>query len=205
MPTDDPRRFAPATQRNRDPILAVLRRVLPPTGTVLEVASGSGEHAVYFAAQLPALTWQPSDDDATARASIAAWVAQEALGNVLPPVALDASAEAWPVARVDAVLCCNMVHISPWSSCEGLMRGAGRALPAGGVLVMYGPFRVGGMDTAPSNAAFDADLRRRDARWGVRDLEAVVEEARGRGLDHVETVSMPANNLTVVFRRRAES
>ncbi len=204
MTTDDLRRFAPATQRNRDPILAVLRRVLPATGTVLEVASGSGEHAVYFAAQLPALTWQPSDADATARASIAAWAAKEALGNVLPPVALDASAEEWPVTSVDAVLCCNMVHISPWSSCEGLMRGAGRVLTAGGVLVMYGPFKVGGEHTAPSNAAFDADLRRRDARWGVRDLEAVVDEARGRGFDHVETVSMPANNLTVVFRRRAE-
>ncbi len=205
MSTDDPRRFAPATQRNRDPILAVLRRVLPATGTVLEVASGSGEHAVYFAAQLPRLTWQPSDADATARASVAAWVAREALGNVLPPVELDASADVWPVVSVDAVLCCNMVHISPWASCEGLMRGAGRALAPGGVLVLYGPFRVGGEHTAPSNAAFDADLRRRDARWGVRDLEAVVEEARGRGFDHVETVSMPANNLTVVFRRRAEA
>lgn len=201
MSSTDPRRFAPATQRNREPILAVLRRVLPATGTVLEVASGSGEHAAYFASQLPALAWQPTDPDAASLASAAAWVAHEGLGNVLPPLALDAAAEAWPVERADAVLCCNMVHIAPWSSCEGLMRGAARVLAAGAPLVMYGPFRVGGAHTAPSNAAFDADLRARDGRWGVRDLEAVVEEARVRGLGHVETVAMPANNLTVVFRR----
>lgn len=201
MDPADPRRLAPATQRNRDPILAVLRRVLPPAGTVLEVASGSGEHAVYFAARLPALRWQPSDESAAARASVAAWAADAGLGNVLPPVALDAAAEPWGVERADAVVCINMVHIAPWAACAGLMRGAARALPPGAPLVLYGPFRVGGAHTAPSNAAFDEDLRARDPRWGVRDLEAVVAEARTHGLARVETVAMPANNLAVVFRR----
>lgn len=201
MEPSDPRRFAPATQRNRDPILAVLRRVLPRSGTVLEIASGSGEHAVYFAEQLPGLTWQPSDPGEAARASIAAWTERSGVRNVVAPRALDAAAEEWPVDRADAVVCINMVHIAPWEACTGLMRGAARVLPPGAPLVLYGPFRVGGEHTAPSNAAFDADLRGRDARWGVRDLEAVVEEARSRGLSHVETVAMPANNLTVVFRR----
>jgi len=199
--TADARRFAPATQRNREPLLAVLRRVLPASGTVLEVASGSGEHAVYFAAALPSLTWQPSDPDPAALASIAAWTAHASLANVLPPLVLDAAADPWPPVAADAVLCVNLVHIAPWEACVGLMRGAARALPAGGALVMYGPYRVGGAHTAPSNAAFDADLRARDARWGVRDLEAVVEEARALGFAHLETVAMPANNLTVVYRR----
>jgi SAM-dependent methyltransferase len=197
----DDRRFAPATQRNRDPILAVLARVLPPAGTVLEVASGSGEHAAYFAERLPALAWQPSDESAAARASVAAWAQRAGLANVLPPVALDAAAAPWPVTRADAVVCVNMVHIAPWEACQGLMRCAASVLPPGGPLVLYGPFRVGGSHTAPSNAAFDEDLRRRDPRWGVRDLEAVVAEAAAAGLRHVETVAMPANNLTVVFRR----
>jgi SAM-dependent methyltransferase len=200
MDPTDPRRYASATQRNRDPILAVLARALPRAGTVLEVASGSGEHAAYFAARLPALDWQPSDAGAAARASTAGWAAS-GLTNLLAPLDLDASAPAWPIDRADAVVCINMVHIAPWAACEGLMRGAARVLPPGGALVLYGPFRVGGGHTAPSNAAFDADLRGRDARWGVRDLEAVVAEARANGLAHVETVAMPANNLTVVFRR----
>jgi len=201
MEPSDPRRFAPATQRNRDPILTVLRRVLPRSGTVLEIASGSGEHAVYFAEQLPGLTWQPSDPGEAARASIAAWTERSGVRNVVAPRALDAAAEEWPIDRADAVVCINMVHIAPWEACTGLMRGAARVLPPGAPLVLYGPFRVGGEHTAPSNAAFDEDLRGRDARWGVRDLEAVVEEARSWGLGHVETVAMPANNLTVVFRR----
>lgn len=201
MTAPDARRFAPATQRNREPLLAVLRRVLPAAGTVLEVASGSGEHAVYFAAEFPSLTWQPSDPDPAALASIAAWTAHAGVANVLPPLVLDAAADPWPAVVADAVLCVNMVHIAPWEACEGLLRGAARALPAGGALVMYGPYRVNGAHTAPSNAAFDADLRARDARWGVRDLEAVVEAARVQGFAHVETVAMPANNLTVVYRR----
>lgn len=201
MEPSDPRRFAPATQRNRDPILEVLRRVLPRQGTVLEVASGSGEHAVYFAEALPWLTWQPSDPGEAARASIAAWTADSGLRNVVAPRALDAALPDWPVDRADAVVCINMVHIAPWAACAGLMRGAARVLPPGAPLVLYGPFRVGGEHTAPSNAAFDEDLRRRDPAWGVRDLEAVVAEASASGLSHVETVAMPANNLTVVFRR----
>lgn len=201
MEPSDPRRFAPATQRNRDPILEVLRRVLPRQGTVLEVASGSGEHAVYFAEALPSLTWQPTDASESARASIAAWKADSGLRNLVAPRPLDAASPEWPLDRADAVVCINMVHIAPWAACEGLMRGAARVLPPGAPLVLYGPFRVGGEHTAPSNAAFDEDLRRRDPAWGVRDLEAVVEEARTNGLAHVETVAMPANNLTVVFRR----
>ena len=197
----DDRRFAPATQRNRDPILAVLARVLPTAGTVLEVASGSGEHAVYFASRLPGLRWWPSDPSPAARASTSAWASAAGLDNVLAPTALDASAEPWEVGAVDAVVCINMVHIAPWEACVGLMRGAARALPSGAPLVLYGPFRVGGAHTAPSNAAFDEDLRGRDPRWGVRDLEAVVAEAGARGLAHVETVAMPANHLAVVFRR----
>lgn len=201
MEPTDPRRFAPSAQRNRDPILEVLRRVLPRQGTVLEVASGSGEHAVYFAEALPSLTWLPTDPGEAARASIEAWTAASGLRNVAPPRALDAAATEWPVDRADAVVCINMVHIAPWAACTGLMRGAAGVLPPGAPLVMYGPFRVGGEHTAPSNAAFDEDLRRRDPAWGVRDLEAVVAEAGAHGLAHVETVAMPANNLTVVFRR----
>jgi SAM-dependent methyltransferase len=201
MDPTNPRRHAPATQRNRDPILAVLARALPRAGTVLEVASGSGEHAVYFAARLPALNWRPSDPSEAARASAAAWAADEGLTNVLAPLALDAASAAWPVDRADAVVCINMVHIAPWEACAGLMRGAARVLPPGAPLVLYGPYRVGGEHTSPSNAAFDADLRGRDPAWGVRDLEAVVAEAAANGLAHVETVAMPANNLAVVFRR----
>ncbi len=200
MTTPDDRRFAPATLRNRDPILSVLGRVLPARGVVLEIASGSGEHAIYFAESLPALTWQPSDPSAAARASIAAWAAQAGLRNVLPPVALDAAA-VWPVDVSDAVVCINMVHIAPWEACVGLLRGAARVLSPGAPLVLYGPYRVAGAHTAPSNAAFDEDLRGRDPRWGVRDLEAVVAEAQAHGIAHVETVAMPANNLAVVFRR----
>jgi hypothetical protein len=195
----DARRYAPATQRNREPILDVLRRVLPAEGTVLEVASGSGEHAAFFARALPHLRWQPSDHDAEARASIAVWCA--GIPNVRAPLALDASSDAWPLAHADAVVCINMVHIAPWQACEGLMRGAGRLLAAGGVLCLYGPYRVEGAHTAPSNASFDEGLRRQDPAWGVRDLEAVVACAAASGLGFRERVSMPANNLSLVFRR----
>lgn len=195
----DERRHAPATARNREPILGVLRRVLPPAGLVLEIAAGTGEHAACFAAALPAVAWQPTDPDACARASIAAWCA--GLSNVRAPLALDAASDGWPVARADAVVCINMVHIAPWSACEGLMRGAGRVLAPGGVMVLYGPFRVGGAHTAPSNAAFDAQLRAQDPAWGVRDIEAVAALAEAAGLALVERVPMPANNVMVVFRR----
>lgn len=197
----DARRFAPAAARNRGPILDALRGRLPASGLLLEVASGSGEHAVHLAAAFPALTIQPSDPDPEARASIAAWAAETGLPNIRPPLALDAAAAAWPAARADAVLCINMIHIAPWQACEGLVRGAARLLPPGGPLVLYGPFRRGGAHTAPSNAAFDESLRAQDPRWGVRDLEAVAALAAAEGFAAPEVVPMPANNLTLVFRR----
>jgi SAM-dependent methyltransferase len=194
------RRHAPATLRNREPLLAVLRRTLPPAGTVLEVASGTGEHAAFFAAALPALVWQPTDLDPAARASIAAWCAD--VPNVRPPLPLDAAVpDTWEITAADAMLCVNMIHIAPWAACEGLLAGAGRVLPAGAPLVLYGPYRVGGVHTAPSNAAFDAGLRAQNPAWGVRDLEDVLAVASTHGLRHDETVAMPANNLTVVLRR----
>jgi hypothetical protein len=188
--------------RNREPILTVLRRVLPSAGLVLEVSSGSGEHAAFFAAAMPHLTWQPSDPDPRARASIAAFRDAAAAPNLLPPLDLDAAAQ-WPELRAAAVVCINMIHIAPWSACEGLVAGAARVLPARGVLYLYGPYTEDGRHTAPSNAAFDAELRAHDARWGVRDLGDVAALARRRGLAHQETVIMPANNRSVVFRRGA--
>jgi SAM-dependent methyltransferase len=193
-------RHAPATLRNREPILAVLRRVLPPSGIVLEIASGTGEHAVFFAASLPALVWQPSDPDPAARASIAAHAAAAGAGNIRPPLALDAS-QPWPDLAVDAVLCVNMIHIAPWEATEGLMRGAAAVLPPGGPLYLYGPFRRAGRHTADSNAVFDRMLRAQDPRWGVRDLEAVAGLAAAHGFGAPDVVEMPANNLSVTFRR----
>jgi len=198
----DPRRFAPATERNRDPILALLRRVLPTAGTVLEIASGTGEHAIYFSRHLPHLTWQPTDPDAAARASIVAWSAEAGLANVAAPLALDAAQPNWPIDRADAVLAVNMVHISPWVATVGLLSGAARVLPGGAPLVLYGPYKRDGRHTAPSNAAFDQNLRRQNDAWGVRDLETVVETASAAGFDLVEIAQMPANNLGLVFRRR---
>jgi hypothetical protein len=189
---------SPSVARNRNPILAVLRRVLPARGTVLEIASGTGEHAVCFARALPDLVWQPSDPSETARASIDAWRAA-ANASVLPPLALDARDDPWPITRADAVVCINMIHIAPWAACEGLMRGAARVLPAGGVLFTYGAYKRNGAHTAASNAAFDADLRARDPSWGVRDLEAVSAEANARGLELTLVESMPANNFSLVF------
>lgn len=194
-------RHAPATQRNRDPILDVLRTVLPPSGLVLEVASGTGEHAVHFSRNLPGLHWQPSDPSSDALASIAAWRDAEGPENLLPPLMLDAAAAAWPVARADAVVCINMIHISPWEATEGLMRGAARLLDSGAPLVLYGPFRRQGHPIEPGNAAFDEDLRRRDSRWGLRLLEDVTALAAGEGLAFERFVEMPANNLSVVYRR----
>lgn len=190
----------PATARNREPILAVLRERLPPAGLVLEVASGSGEHVVSFAAALPGLRWQPSDPDPECRASIAAWIEHEGLPNVAPPLALDAVQPQWPLAHADVVLCCNMIHIAPWEAAQGLLAGSARVLPVGAPLLLYGPFVIDG-HTAPSNREFDASLRQRDARWGVRELRDVEREAGRHGLELVETVAMPANNSVVVLRR----
>jgi hypothetical protein len=197
----DTRRFAPATERNRGPILAVLQRILPPSGLVLEIASGTGEHAVHFASALPDLQWQPSDPDPAARASIAAWRAASGLGNIAEPLALDVTLSAWPIAGAASVLAINMVHIAPWQATLGLLDGAARLLPAGGPLFLYGPYRRDGHAFAPSNQAFDESLRRRDPAWGVRRLEDLVDSAERAGFALAEIVEMPANNLSVVFRR----
>jgi SAM-dependent methyltransferase len=196
------KRHAQATERNREPLLAVLREVLPASGTVLEIASGTGQHAVFFARAFPGLIWQPTDMEPESLESIAAWRAEEPLPNLLSPLVLDASSDTWPVSSADVILNVNMIHISPWASCQGLMRGAGRVLAPGGCLVMYGPYFVEGRDTAPSNLAFDASLRERNAAWGVRQLGAVTAEAARHGLERERVVDMPSNNLTLVFRKR---
>ncbi|HEX8381117.1 MAG TPA: DUF938 domain-containing protein [Allosphingosinicella sp.] len=195
------RRRSPAAERNREPILEVLRKHLPERGRLLEIASGTGEHAAFFAAAFPDLLFQPSDPDPAALASIEAWRVEEGPPNLLQPVRLDASVAAWPVEAADAILCVNMVHISPWSATEGLMRGAGRLLGPGAPLVLYGPYRRGGVPTAPSNEAFDQSLRVRNPEWGLRDLESVQAEAGKNGLRLERLVEMPANNLALVFRR----
>ena len=203
------RRSSPSAQRNRDPILQVLRRHGPRDGLVLEIASGTGEHATYFAEHLGLdVVFQPSDPNLEARTSCAAWVAAANLPNLRMPVEIDVSTQDWwqvhagSVPPLAAILCINMIHIAPWSAAEGLMRGAGHLLPPGGLLILYGPYRRNGMHTAPSNEAFDWDLRARNPDWGVRDLETVTElaEANGLSLQHIEP--MPANNFTVIFRRR---
>ncbi|GIX18810.1 DUF938 domain-containing protein [Erythrobacter cryptus] len=196
------RQHAPATLRNREPIAAVLRQELPARGTVLEIAAGSGEHAVYFAARFPALLWQPTDPSPEALASITAYRADYPGTNLAPPLALDAAApDAWPVAAADAIVCINMVHISPWEASEGLFRGAARILGrSGGPLIIYGPFLEQGVATAPSNLAFDASLKARDPRWGLRAAEALDALAAGHGLARSARHAMPANNLTLVYR-----
>ncbi len=194
------KRHAPATERNRDPIAAVLREVLPVCGLVLEVASGTGEHAAYFARMFPGLDWQPSDPDPGALNSIEAWVADADLPNLREPVQLDA-AGTWPIDRADAVLCINMVHISPWDATLGLFAGAGRVLAPGERLILYGPYRRRDVPTAPSNEAFDESLKARNPDWGLRDLEDVVAAAERTGLSFDRLFEMPANNVTVVFRR----
>jgi len=197
----DQRETAPSAERNKQPILDVLARVLPPAGLVLEIGSGTGQHVTHFAKALPKLVFQPSEMDAERHASIAAWIEHEKLANVRPPIAFDVARLPWPVRQADAIVCINVIHISPWEATLALMRGAGAMLPAGGVLVTYGPYQREGRHTAPSNAAFDADLKSRDARWGVRDMEEVVAAAKAEGLALEETVAMPANNFTLVFRR----
>ena len=193
------RRHAPATARNREPIAAVLAGELPGRGLVLEVASGSGEHCAFFAERFRALQWQPSDPDADALASIADWCAE--LPNVLPPLTLDAAEEAWPIGAADAILCINMVHISPWEATLGLMAGAGRLLAPGALLFLYGPYRQRGVPTAESNEAFDVSLKARNPAWGLRDVEDLSAAAAACGLVLDRLVAMPANNLSLVFRR----
>lgn len=216
MPSPDDRLYAPATQRNREPILEVLHQVLPPDGTVLEISSGTGEHAIFFAPLLRPRQWLPSDPDPTARASIAAWQQEFPADNLHPPIALNAGDPTWPVEEqgftgmdlqrypVRAIANINMIHIAPWSACLGLMAGARRILPPGGILYLYGPYKQNGQHTAPSNAAFDEMLKEQDPTWGVRDLEAVVAVAEENKLQLSKIVAMPANNLSVIFQRQAD-
>jgi Protein of unknown function (DUF938) len=201
------KRHAPATSRNREPIGDVLRTFLPERGTVLEIGAGSGEHAVAFAAAFPGVIWQPTDADPEGLASIAAWRADADCPNLLPPFFLDVRHRPWSAGAgapsvYDAVVSINMIHIAPWEACRGLMVGAADALRPDGTLLLYGPFMIGGRHTAPSNAWFDDSLRAMDPRFGVRDVDKVAAEAEGNGLTLHRQVAMPANNLSLIFRRR---
>jgi cyclopropane fatty-acyl-phospholipid synthase-like methyltransferase len=203
-PNQSAKRHAPATLRNREPIAAILRDALPERGTVLEIASGSGEHAVHFAAAFPGIVWQPSDAAPDCLASIRAWSTEATLPNLLPPLALDVRTLPWPniaPASFDAVVSINMIHIAPFECCRSLMVGARTALKPGGLLLLYGPFKLEGRHTAPSNQAFDESLRAMDPRFGVRDLADVAAEAAACGLALEKQVAMPANNLSVLFRK----
>lgn len=208
----DARQSAPATQRNREPILEVLQQILPPNGTILEISSGTGEHGVFFAPRLSPRSWLPSDPNPAARASIAAWKAACPSPNLENPIALDAREPLWVVEQPDfelaapitAIVNINMIHIAPWSACLGLLAGAKRILPGDGILYLYGPYKQGGQHTAPSNAAFDESLRQQNPEWGVRDLETVITAATEQGFSLVKTVAMPANNLSVIFQKQAQ-
>lgn len=196
---------SPAAERNRDPILAVLRRVLPERGTVLEIASGSGQHAVHFAAALPGVIWQASDPDAASCDAIAARVRQEGLDNLRPPLTLDVTRRPWPVESADAVVCINMIHISPWETTPALFAGSDRIIAGAGPVVLYGPFRRRGVPLAPGNRAFDADLKSRNPAWGLRELDRVAAEAAHCGFGLLEVNELPANNIAVVFARPARA
>lgn len=201
--SQDPRQFAPATQRNREVILEILLQVLPASGTILEIASGTGEHAVYFAPHLKPRKWLPSDPNPRSRASIAAWIAHSPSDNLYQPVDLDATAPHWilpDTAPITAIVNINMIHISPMNACLGLMAGCDRILPPGGILYLYGPFKQNGEHTSPSNAAFDTSLKAQNPSWGVRDLDDVVAAAKAQNLNFINTYQMPANNLSVVFQ-----
>jgi hypothetical protein len=197
---EDARRSAPAASRNREPIAEVLAKWLPSKGIVLEVASGTGEHAIWFAKRFPNLEWQPSDTHADALSSIAAWRSSSGLSNVREPVVIDASSASWPIETADAVLNINMAHISPWEASLGLISGAAGLLPEGGPLILYGPWLKDGIKTAPSNLAFDADLKSRDPLWGLRLVEDFSRAAVEKGFEFVDWRQMPANNLMLLFR-----
>ena len=195
------KRHAPATERNRAPIAEVLARELPSAGLVLEVASGTGEHAAFLAGRFPRLDWLPSDADPSAIASIAAWREETPAANLREPVLLDASSDGWPLGHADAILCVNMVHISPWEATEGLFAGAARVLTAGAPLILYGPYLEDGVETAASNLEFDRSLKARDPRWGLREVARLDTLGRAYGLARTARYPMPANNLTLVYRR----
>lgn len=195
------KRHAPAAGRNREPIAAVLTEELPAAGLVLEVASGTGEHAVHFARTFPHLSWQPSDPDPAARDSIVTWREDEGLANLMPPLDLNAADPAWPIERADAVLCINMAHISPLAATEGLVAGAARLLAPGAPLILYGPWLEADVETAPSNLAFDADLKARCPEWGMRQVEWLDGLAGAAGFRRTRRMAMPANNLTLVYRK----
>ena len=197
------KRHAPATERNPEPIAEVLAEELPSAGLVLEIASGTGEHAVHFARRFPHNDWQPSDPDPAARESIAAWREEAGLANLRAPIGLDASVPQWPIGRADAALCINMVHISPPAATEGLFVQAARVLPPGAPLILYGPFLEDEVETAASNLAFDASLRARNPDWGLRPVSWIDGLAEGGGFDRSRKVEMPANNLMLVYRRWA--
>jgi SAM-dependent methyltransferase len=198
----DGRWFTASAERNKVAILAILNRILPRSGLVLEVASGTGQHVVHFAKAFPELSWQPTDADDAFRESIRAWLDPEKLTNVRPPLELDVCKLPWPVTHADAVLCINMIHVAPWAATEALLEGAKHVLISGGVLFLYGPYRRLGRHTAPSNEAFDAQLRTSNSAWGLRDLEVVGELARTAGFDLQEIVDMPANNFAIVLRSK---
>jgi SAM-dependent methyltransferase len=202
-PSAGARKSAPAALRNREPIAEVLADWLPPSGLVLEIASGTGEHAAFFAERFPHLEWQPSDVHPDALGSIAAWREEVGLPNLRAPVSIDAASSGWPIGRADALLSINMVHISPWASALGLIKGAARILRAGGPLILYGPWLKDDVPAAPSNLAFDADLKRRDPKWGLRRVEEFAEAAEKKGLGLEDTRPMPANNLMLLLRAQA--
>jgi hypothetical protein len=203
LPAAGSRRSAPAVLRNREPIADVLAGWLPASGTVLEIASGSGEHALYFAERFPTLEWQPSDVHPDALASIEAWRNVSRLTNIRQAIAIDSAApDDWPIERADAVLSINMVHISPWASALGLIRGSVDRLRPGAPLILYGPWLKDDIATAPSNLSFDQDLKYRDPAWGLRRVEDFAAAAAVEGLDLVETRQMPANNLMLLLKRR---
>jgi SAM-dependent methyltransferase len=197
----DQKRYSPACERNKDVILDVLREVMPTTGTILEIACGPGQHAVHFASGFPEVKWQPSDIDPTSIASTRAWRDEAQLPNMLDPIMLDATHAEWPIAHANGIVCCNMIHISPWDVTLGLLDGAARILPDDGILYTYGPYKIGGKHTAPSNEAFDQSLRSQNPEWGVRNLDDVALEARRRGLHLVKTAKMPANNFSVIYKK----
>lgn len=203
----DQRMFSPSAARNSAPILAVLKRVLPTHGVVLEIGCGTGEHAVSFAAAMPYLTWRPSDPDSDARASTASWIRFSGLGNVLPPLDIEVCSTPWGVeqtAPFEGIVSINMVHIAPWAASLGLVAGAGRLLCPGGVLVLYGPFMRNGEHSAPSNAAFDTSLKAHNSSWGVRDIADLERVGQSSGLSLRDTIEMPANNMSVVFTRNGK-